>query len=92
MGRLRAQPGELYHLNAGEYPEEYDFPKDPAVAKRFATRGIIHSWANPDGTQKIEDMGPFGRERQQTLMPIFWWSRSDYNPAGNVPPLGYWMG
>jgi arylsulfatase A-like enzyme len=59
--------GILYHLNAGEYPEEYDFPKNPEVAKRFATRGIIHSRANPDGTQTIEDLGPFGRERQRTL-------------------------
>ena len=59
--------GILYHLNAGEYPEQYDFPKNPEVAKRFAQRGIIHSWANADGTQKIEDKGPFGQERQRTL-------------------------
>jgi arylsulfatase len=26
--------GILYHLNAGEYPEQYDFPKDPAVRKK----------------------------------------------------------
>ena len=58
--------GILYHLNAGEYPEEYDYPKGE-IAKKFATRGIIHSWANPDGTQRIEDKGPFGRERQRTL-------------------------
>jgi arylsulfatase len=30
-------------------------------------RGIIHSWANTDGTQKIEDLGGFGQERQRTL-------------------------
>jgi arylsulfatase A-like enzyme len=59
--------GILYHLNAGEYTEQYDFPKDPEVAKQFAQRGVIHSWANPDGSQKIEDKGPFGRERQRTL-------------------------
>ncbi|MBS0250434.1 MAG: arylsulfatase [Proteobacteria bacterium] len=59
--------GILYHLNAGEYEEEYDFPKDPKIAKQFAQRGITHSWANADGTQKIEDLGPFGRERQRTL-------------------------
>ncbi len=59
--------GILYHLNAGEYQEEYDFPKVPEVAKQFAQRGIIHSWANADGTQKIEDKGSFGRERQRTL-------------------------
>ena len=58
--------GILYHLNAGEYVEQYDFPKDPEVAKRFAQRGVIHSWAQPDGTQKIEDKGLFGTERQRT--------------------------
>jgi len=55
--------GILYHLNAGEYPEEYDFPKDPEVARHFAQRGVIHSWA--DG--RVEDLGGFGRERQRTL-------------------------
>jgi arylsulfatase A-like enzyme len=61
--------GILYHLNAGEYPELYDYPKDPAVQKRLGLnqRGVIHSWAQPDGTQKIQDTGPFGRERQRTL-------------------------
>ncbi|MCE4564502.1 arylsulfatase [Maribellus sp. CM-23] len=59
--------GILYHLNAGEYTELYDFPKDPAVAKQFAQRGVIHSWAQPDGTQKVEDDGPFGKERQKNL-------------------------
>jgi arylsulfatase A-like enzyme len=59
--------GILYHLNAGEYEEQYDFPKDPAVAKMFAQRGVIHSWALPDGKQKIEDKGKFGQERQRTI-------------------------
>jgi arylsulfatase A-like enzyme len=61
--------GILYHLNAGEYTEQYDFPKDPEVAKRFAQRGVVHSWAaaKPGGKQKVQDKGPFGRERQRTL-------------------------
>lgn len=61
--------GILYHLNAGEYVEEYDFPKDPEIISKFGftQRGVTHSWANGDGTQKIEDKGPFGRERQRTL-------------------------
>ncbi|MCR8666508.1 arylsulfatase [Aestuariibaculum sp. M13] len=59
--------GILYHLNAGEYTELYDFPKDPEVAKQFAQRGVIHSWAQADGSQKIEDKGGFGAERQKTL-------------------------
>ena len=59
--------GILYHLNAGEYEEEYDFPKDPEVAKQFAQRGVIHSWAQGNGKQKIEDKGKFGAERQKNL-------------------------
>ena len=60
--------GILYHLNAGEYEEEYDFPKDPEIAKEFAQRGVIHSWAaGPNGKQKVEDKGKFGRERQRTI-------------------------
>ena len=27
--------GILHHLTAGEYAEEYDFPRDPAVIKQF---------------------------------------------------------
>jgi arylsulfatase A-like enzyme len=60
--------GILYHLNAGEYEEEYDFPKDPEIAKHFAQRGVIHSWAaQKGGKQKVEDKGKFGRERQRHL-------------------------
>jgi arylsulfatase A-like enzyme len=61
--------GILYHLNAGEYVEQYDFPKDPAILEKFHLnqRGVIHSWAQPDGTQKIVDTGPFGQERERTL-------------------------
>jgi arylsulfatase len=59
--------GILYHLNAGEYPEQYDFPKDEAVLEKYnlAQRGIIHSRALPDGTQEVEDLGPWGREVQR---------------------------
>ncbi|MYM61945.1 arylsulfatase [Pseudomaricurvus sp. HS19] len=61
--------GILYHLNAGEYPEQYDYPKDPAVQEKYklTMRGIIHSKAMADGSQQIEDLGPFGKERQRTL-------------------------
>jgi arylsulfatase A-like enzyme len=54
--------GNLYHLNAEEEPETYFYPKDPAFRKRFAPRGVIHSYA--DG--KIEDTGPLTRKRMET--------------------------
>ena len=54
--------GNLYHLNAEEEPETYFYPKDPAFHKRFAPRGVIHSFA--DG--RIEDTGPLTRKRMET--------------------------
>jgi arylsulfatase len=59
--------GNLYHLNAEEEPEHRDYPKNPEFAKRFAPRGVIHSWANPDGTQKIENTGPLTKKRMETI-------------------------
>jgi arylsulfatase len=59
--------GNLYHLNAEEEPEHEDYPKDPEFRKRFGPRGVIHSWANPDGTQRIEDTGPLTRKRMETV-------------------------
>ena len=62
--------GNLYHLNAEEEPELPDYPKDsdfPNFRKRFGPRGVIHSFANPDGTQKIEDTGPLTRKRMETI-------------------------
>ncbi|MEH6589047.1 MAG: arylsulfatase [Halioglobus sp.] len=54
--------GNLYHLNAEEEPEDVDYPKDPAFAKQFGPRGVIHSYA--DG--RIEDTGPLTRKRMET--------------------------
>ena len=59
--------GNLYHLNAEQEPEHPDYPKDPAFKKEFGPRGVIHSWANPDGTQKIEDTGPLTKKRMETV-------------------------
>ena len=59
--------GNLYHLNAEEEPENEDYPKDPEFRKRFGPRGVIHSWAQPDGTQKIEDTGPLTKKRMETV-------------------------
>ena len=59
--------GSLYHLNAEEEFENEDYFKDPAMIKKFATRGVIHTWAMPDGTQKIESTGPLGKKRMETI-------------------------
>jgi arylsulfatase len=59
--------GNLYHLNAEEEPENPDYPQDPKFKERFGPRGVIHSFANPDGTQRIEDTGPLTRKRMETV-------------------------
>jgi arylsulfatase len=61
--------GNLYHLNAEEEPEHPDYPTEdefPGFRARFGPRGVIRSWANPDGTQRIDDTGPLTRERMET--------------------------
>jgi arylsulfatase A-like enzyme len=55
--------GNLYHLNAEEEPENPDYPKDPAFAKKFGPRGVIKATAG--GT--IEDTGPLTRKRMETV-------------------------
>ena len=65
--------GNLYHLNAEEEPENRDYPRDMVLANgkkfidQFGPRGVIHSWANADGTQKIEDTGPLTKKRMETV-------------------------
>lgn len=59
--------GNLYHLNAEEEPENVDYPKNPEFKAKFGPRGVIHSWANPDGTQRIVDTGPLTRKRMETV-------------------------
>ena len=59
--------GILYHLNAGEYVEQQEYPQKALEKAGIKQRGIIHSWAQKDGSQKIEDLGNFGQERQRTL-------------------------
>ena len=59
--------GNLYHLNAEEEPENEDYPDNPEFRKQFGPRGVIHSWANADGTQKIEDTGPLTKRRMETI-------------------------
>ncbi|EJL32056.1 arylsulfatase [Novosphingobium sp. AP12] len=73
--------GNLYHLNAEEEPEMYDYPDPkmfPNFAKKYGPRGVLHSWAtdvdDPTederfgrvGKQKIEDTGPLTVKRMET--------------------------
>ena len=59
--------GSLYHLNAEDEPEHPDYYKDPALKKKFGTRGVINCKANADGTQTIESTGPLTKKRMETI-------------------------
>ena len=59
--------GNLYHLNAEQEPENPDYPKNPEFKKKYGPRGVLHSWANADGTQKIENTGPLDTKRMETV-------------------------
>jgi arylsulfatase A-like enzyme len=62
--------GNLYHLNAEEEPELRDYPSPedfPNFRERFGPRGVLRTWANGDGTQRIEDTGPLTKKRMETV-------------------------
>jgi len=82
--------GNLYHLNAEEEPEMYNYPKDPRFKEKFGPRGVIHAWAtNKDdatvmprwgrvGKQKIKDTGPLTTKRMETCDDEFVAAASDF--------------
>jgi arylsulfatase A-like enzyme len=85
--------GNLYHLNAEEEPEMYDYPPEkdfPNFRKQFGPRGVIHSWATDKddttneprwgkvGTQKIQDTGPLTKKRLETCDDEFVSAASDW--------------
>ncbi len=85
--------GNLYHLNAEEEPEMYDYysEKDfPNLVKSIKPRGVIHSWATDKddttemerwgkvGKQKIEDTGPLNTKRMETCDDEFVAAATDF--------------
>ena len=78
--------GNLYHLNAEEEPERRDYPKKkefPDFLKNFGPRGVLHCWANPDGTQKIENTGPLTKKRMETVDDDFLASAEEFMKKQN---------
>jgi arylsulfatase len=71
--------GNLYHLNAEEEPEDFNYPRDPAFRAKFGPRGVLRCKAtdidDPTldprfgrvGKQTIEDTGPLTRKRMETI-------------------------
>jgi arylsulfatase A-like enzyme len=81
--------GNLYHLNAEEEPELHDYPNPkefPDFRKKYGPRGVLHCWANPDGSQKIENTGPLTAKRMETVDDEFLAAAKDWikrqNKAG----------
>jgi arylsulfatase A-like enzyme len=85
--------GNLYHLNAQEEPEMYDYPDEkdfPNFKKNFGPRGVLHSWATDKddptvdprwgkvGKQKIEDTGPLNVKRMETCDDEFVAAAQDF--------------
>lgn len=85
--------GNLYHLNAEEEPEMYDYPPEkdfPEFHKQFRPRGVIHSWATEKddptvqprwgkvGRQKIEDTGALTKKRMETCDDEFVAAAKDF--------------
>jgi arylsulfatase A-like enzyme len=73
--------GNLYHLNAEEEPELRDYPPEkdfPDFRKNYGPRGVLHCWANPDGSQKIENTGPLTKKRMETCDEEFLAAAKDF--------------
>jgi len=88
--------GNLYHLNAEEEPEHPDYPTEqdfPDFRKNFGPRGVIRSWANPDGTQRIEDTGPLTKKRMETCDEEFRDAAIDFmrRKAADDQPFFVWF-
>jgi len=85
--------GNLYHLNAEQEPECPDYPKDPEFRKKFGPRGVLKSWANPDGTQKIENTGPLNTKRMETIDTEFLTASLDFieRNAKSKTPFFCWF-
>ena len=71
--------GNLYHLNAEEEPENFNYPRDPRFREMFGPRGVLRCTATDTddptedprwgrvGKQTIEDTGPLTRKRMETI-------------------------
>jgi arylsulfatase A-like enzyme len=85
--------GNLYHLNAEEEPEMYDYPSEkdfPDFRKQFGPRGVLRCKASDKddptedprfgriGKQTIEDTGPLTKKRMETCDDDFVASAKDF--------------
>jgi arylsulfatase A-like enzyme len=76
--------GNLYHLNAEEEPENEDYPKDPKFREKFGPRGVLKCKADGKGGQTIENTGPMGSKRMETVDEEFLGSAKDFIKRQNT--------
>ncbi len=82
--------GNLYHLNAEEEPENPDYPKSPQFRAKFGPRGVLKCKASDRddatvdpvfgrvGKQTIENTGPLGSKRMETIDEEFLAAAKDF--------------
>src|SRR5438270_9957014 len=82
--------GNLYHLNAEEDPEDFNYPRDPRFKQLFGPRGVLRCKAGDKddetvdprfgkvGRQTIEDTGPLTRKRMETIDDEITYDTTDY--------------
>jgi arylsulfatase A-like enzyme len=91
--------GNLYHLNAQEEPENFDYPTNlelpngKTFLETYGPRGVLKSKADGKGGQTIEDTGPLTKKRMETIDEETLAAAKDYitrqNEAGN-PFFCWW--
>src|SRR5215813_2260125 len=71
--------GNLYHLNAEEDPEDFNYPQDPKFKQMFGPRGVLDCKASDKddatdeprfgkvGRQTCTDTGPLTKKRMETI-------------------------
>jgi arylsulfatase len=85
--------GNLYHLNAEEEPQNEDYPRNAEFYKKYGPRGVIHSWSNADGTQRIENTGALNTKRMESVDEEFSKAAMDFmqNAKSGNKPFFVWL-
>jgi arylsulfatase A-like enzyme len=97
--------GNLYHLNAEEEPEDFNYPKDPKFRAMFGPRGVLRCKATDHddptedarfgrvGKQTIEDTGALTRKRMETIDDETSGAAADFieRQAKSGTPFFCWM-
>ncbi len=87
--------GNLYHLNAEEEPENFDYPKDATFREKFGPRGVLKCTADGKGGQTIVNTGPLTKKRMETIDEESVAAAIDFikrQKAAGKPFLMWWNG